>query len=656
LILLDVMMPGLNGFEVLDILRANPKTRNIKVIMLTALTQVEDKVRAFAAGACDYIGKPCETAELLARVELQLNLKRTEAALRESEERYRDLFENASDLIQSVAIDGTFTYVNRAWREALGYTEDEVPRLSIFDIIHPDSQAHCRELFQRVVAGEDITIAEIRFVTKHGLKIEVEGSVSCLFENGKFVRTRGIFRDVTERKRMERELECYRNQLEEMVREKTANLVMVNQRLQREIAERKGTEKRVLQRNQELAALNAIAQTINQSVDLNEVLNNSLDKTLEILNVRHGGIGLLDSDAQCLASAVVRGIDDDLVQTLLPWKVGEGILGRTVQLGEPLFIESAIDSPHAHPQALGFAVSERLRSVMAVPLKANGKALGVVFALTEGNRVFTPEERNLLVTIGHQISTAIRKDQLFTQASRTQRLEELDRLRTALVACVSHELRTPLTSIKGLASTLTQSDVAWTPEDQREFLSIIDRQSDVLTRIVGDLIETSQLQAGIMKMEKGECFIPKLLDRLASQLHALTGKHRFEARVPIDLPPVHADEMRIGEIITNLVSNAAAYSDEGTRITLEAEAVDGHITLSVSDEGIGIPPEYIEKVFDQFFRLESGVARRKGGTGLGLSICKGIVKAHSGEIWVESEPGKGSVFRFKLPVMNGHGS
>ncbi|MBM4315839.1 MAG: ATP-binding protein, partial [Deltaproteobacteria bacterium] len=116
------------------------------------------------------------------------------------------------------------------------------------------------------------------------------------------------------------------------------------------------------------------------------------------------------------------------------------------------------------------------------------------------------------------------------------------------------------------------------------------------------------------------------------------------------------DEMRIGEIITNLVSNAAAYSDEGTRITLEAEAVDGHITLSVSDEGIGIPPEYIEKVFDQFFRLESGVARRKGGTGLGLSICKGIVKAHSGEIWVESEPGKGSVFRFKLPVMNGHGS
>ena len=132
--------------------------------------------------------------------------RHAERELKESEERYRDLFENANDLIQSAAPDGTLVYVNRAWRDALGYSEEEVSRLSLFDIIHPDSLAHCMEMFGRVLSGEKLDHVEAMFVTKEGRTITVEGSTSCSLKDGKPAATRSIFRDITDRKRFEAEL------------------------------------------------------------------------------------------------------------------------------------------------------------------------------------------------------------------------------------------------------------------------------------------------------------------------------------------------------------------------------------------------------------------------------------------------------------------
>jgi len=131
--------------------------------------------------------------------------KQAESALRESEEKYRDLFENASDLIQSAAADGPFVYVNPAWRETLGYSEEEIGGLSFMDIIHPDSKAHCAELFERVMAGECVDHIEAMFVTKEGKTIAVEGSASGAVKDGEIVGTRGIFRDISERQRAEEE-------------------------------------------------------------------------------------------------------------------------------------------------------------------------------------------------------------------------------------------------------------------------------------------------------------------------------------------------------------------------------------------------------------------------------------------------------------------
>lgn len=235
------------------------------------------------------------------------------------------------------------------------------------------------------------------------------------------------------------------------------------------------------------------------------------------------------------------------------------------------------------------------------------------------------------------------------EIARASALEELDKLRTALLASVSHELRTPLTSIKGIASTLVQPDVVWDEETQKDFLVAIDKSADRLTHIVSDLMDMSQLEAGIMRMEKNHSTISRVIRQLGEQLIEVSENHELEVDILPDLPPVYVDEVRLGEVISNLVANAAHYSDDRAKIRIEAHEDEGGVVVSVVDHGVGIPEEHVEKVFDRFYRLESGATRRRGGSGLGLSICKGIVEAHGGRIWAESRLGDGSRFSFSLP-------
>jgi len=268
----------------------------------------------------------------------------------------------------------------------------------------------------------------------------------------------------------------------------------------------------------------------------------------------------------------------------------------------------------------------------------------------ENEGPFLLEERNLLKAICERLGKVIERKRAEEEASRVKELEELNRLRSSLLASVSHELRTPLTAIKGIADTLIQPDVEWDSETQYDFLKTINRESDTLTHIVNDLVQMSQLEAGMIKMFKMPGTISAVIIRVSDQLRVLANNHKLAIKIPHHLPPINLDEVRIGQVISNLVRNAAAYSDSDTQITLEAERIDDEIVVSITDEGIGVPPEHIEKIFDRFHRVESGVAHRRGGTGLGLSICKAILEIHGGRIWVESEPGKGSKFSFSLPI------
>jgi PAS domain S-box-containing protein len=205
-VLLDLSLPDGEGLDVVaQVLEARPE---VAIVVLSGRADEELAVEAVRRGVQDYLNKMQLDGNLLVRtMSYAIERKRVEEALRESEEQYRDLFENANDLIQSVRPDGAFLYVNRAWREALGYSEEELAHLSMFDIIHPDSQAHCMEVFQRVMSGERAENVEAVFVTRDGRQIIVEGNVNSKIAVGKPVSTRGIFRDITERKHAEEELQ-----------------------------------------------------------------------------------------------------------------------------------------------------------------------------------------------------------------------------------------------------------------------------------------------------------------------------------------------------------------------------------------------------------------------------------------------------------------
>jgi two-component system sensor histidine kinase KdpD len=179
----------------------------------------------------------------------------------------------------------------------------------------------------------------------------------------------------------------------------------------------------------------------------------------------------------------------------------------------------------------------------------------------------------------------------------------------------------------------------------------IDEETDRLTRLVGNLLDLTRIQGGALKPEKEWNEIGEVIDNVVDRLAPLIRTHPLHVELAPDLPPIAFDFIEIAQVLTNLIENAAKYSDAGAAITISVECDGGNIRVCVTDQGFGIPPEDLPHVFDTFYRVRrEGQARRIGGTGLGLAICKGFVEAHGGRITVVSTVGVGSTFAFTLPI------
>jgi PAS domain S-box-containing protein len=230
------------------------------------------------------------------------------------------------------------------------------------------------------------------------------------------------------------------------------------------------------------------------------------------------------------------------------------------------------------------------------------------------------------------------------------REKELDEMKSQLLSTVSHELRTPLASIKGFATTLLRDDIEWDRESRREFLSIIDEESDRLTELISNLLDMSRIEAGTLRVEPEPTDLDPIIRETAAQFQMMTRAHEIRFNVPPALPRVMVDPRRARQVLRNLLENAIKYSPEGGPITISAQVAGDSIQTSVADRGIGIDAKQLDHIFDRFYQVDSASTRKVGGSGLGLSICKAIIQVHNGEIWVESQAGSGSTFRFTLPL------
>ena len=224
----------------------------------------------------------------------------------------------------------------------------------------------------------------------------------------------------------------------------------------------------------------------------------------------------------------------------------------------------------------------------------------------------------------------------------------VERLKDELISVVSHELRTPLTSLRGFAELLLQRD--FPPEKQREFVTIIHSEALRLTNLINDFLDLQRMESGRQTYTFASVDIAPLLHETVAVFTSEGGIHPLHLEALDTLPPARADADRISQVLSNLLSNAVKFSPGGGEVTVGARQEGAEVVVWVADQGVGIPPEAVPKLFNKFYRVDSVATRTIKGTGLGLALVKEIVEAHQGRVWVESSLGKGSTFFFTLPA------
>ncbi|KAF0206904.1 MAG: two-component hybrid sensor and [Actinobacteria bacterium] len=229
---------------------------------------------------------------------------------------------------------------------------------------------------------------------------------------------------------------------------------------------------------------------------------------------------------------------------------------------------------------------------------------------------------------------------------------DVGQMKNEFVSTVSHELRTPLTSIKGYIDLILDGEAGEINEIQREFLSIVKQNSDRLVELINDMLDISRIESGRIHLKIQPLEMADLIAGAVDTFQAVADQsgHKIIAKAPMDLPKAAGDRDRVGQVLMNFMSNAIKYSPEGGSVTVAAKADGDMVTVSISDQGIGIAKDDQAKLFTKFYRVDSSLTREIGGTGLGLSICKSIIDLLGGKVGVKSSAGKGSTFWFSLPM------
>jgi signal transduction histidine kinase len=287
-----------------------------------------------------------------------------------------------------------------------------------------------------------------------------------------------------------------------------------------------------------------------------------------------------------------------------------------------------------------------------LPLKMGDQIIGVLDILSTDEDDFNADDVSVLQNVANQITIALENARTYaTEREAAKRLRELDRSKRRFLANMSHELRTPLTNIIGFSRLMLKGIGGQLPERLRSDTQIIYHNGQHLLGLINDLLDISHIEAGLMELEFKEVDLAELINSVMATASALVRDKEIELHQEIapDLPTVQADAARIRQVLLRLLTNAAKFTERGA-ITIRSWASDGEVLVSVSDTGVGIPPEDHERIFQQFEQgsLENG--RRPNGAGLGLALSKEFLEMHGGQIRLESKLGQGSTFTLSLPM------
>lgn len=224
-----------------------------------------------------------------------------------------------------------------------------------------------------------------------------------------------------------------------------------------------------------------------------------------------------------------------------------------------------------------------------------------------------------------------------------------ERMKETFISIISHELKTPVALIKGYAGTLNRPDATWSQAEIQQAMQVIEEEADRLTSLIENLLAASKLKAEGMELKLSDVSLASLVARAVERFQTQSEQHSLDYDFPADFPIIEGDEARLRQVIDNLLSNAIKYSPDGGTVRVRGSFDDHSVTLSVEDEGIGLPPDQQRQIFERFYRVDDELSRSTQGTGLGLYLARAVIEAHGGKIWAASNAQRGSTFTFTLP-------
>jgi signal transduction histidine kinase len=400
----------------------------------------------------------------------------------------------------------------------------------------------------------------------------------------------------------------------------------------------------------ELEALREIGEAVSSSLEVSKVLSTIAKHAVKISATDGGSIMEYDEDERCFLVRSVFQTEPGVIEQLRKTRIhlDESLVGRAAKLGRPLAIADlgtvGLD-PH-----LAVLYEAGWRSVVAVPLLRGGQIVGSLVVRRKRPGEFSAESLSLLEMFADQSTLALQNAQLYRELKqRSAELEVASRHKSEFLASMSHELRTPLNAVLGFSEVLLERMFGDLNERQEEYLRDIHGSGTHLLELLNEILDLSKVEAGRMELEYTTFPLRRVLDNTASMLRERAAAQGVELRVEVapGVDEVYADELRLKQVVLNLMTNAVKFTDNGGSVLVRAARSGADIQITVTDTGRGVPPEDRERIFESFQQGGRGPSQEEG-TGLGLTLSRRIVDLLGGRMWLDSEVGVGSTFGFSL--------
>jgi len=550
--------------------------------------------------------------------------ERAEEAIKEGEARYRQLVENANDIVFTLDLQGNVTSMNKAAEAITGYSQAELLKMNMSEFLTPASTESARLMTQRKLAGEERTNYEVDVVRKSGDLITLEVSSRLARSEGKPIGIQGVARDITTRRHAE-----------EALRQADQRALSEYERLLDRVA--------------------GLAQTLGTSRDLLATFRGLREFTLLSVPCHGFFISLYDPvrDVRTACYGWADGQEID-VSELPPMPVtSSGPNSRAVRTNQVIITNDYMTQTIGHPAVLvGPDNGLRPQSSLSAPMSVMGRILGTIEVQTYEESAYRVEHATAMRMAANLTAVAIENVTLLERESTARaNAEESNRLKDEFLATVSHELRTPLTAILGWSRMLETGSLE--SEMARRAIETIKRNAKSQAQIIDDILDVSRIITGNLYLELHPIELESVLEAAVNVVRPTAEAKGIRIELSLAREPiaVSGDTNRLQQVFWNLFSNAVKFTPSGGTVSVQLRRVDSQAEVVVADTGPGITPEFLPYVFDRFRQADSTSTRHHGGLGLGLAIARHLIEIHGGLIEARSGgKGAGATFTVRLPV------